>query len=93
MSDLPLKEALSAHGAGAEDLAWFDSFGWDPAGIPAATPRDMAAYQSREALLNKTLGGLTFAERGNSEAGRLAAAIGARIADLKDEVDDDAEAP
>ena len=62
---------------------WFGSF----CGTSAA------AYERREKLLNSTLAAETFAERGDSLAGRLAAAIGARLADLRDKADGDDDEP
>lgn len=87
MSDL--HDRLRAAGASAEDLAWFDRIGWSGSQVPAARPGDLADYLRRESLLNASIAGLTFAERGGSEAGRLAAAIGARIANLRDGDEDD----
>jgi hypothetical protein len=84
-----LRDHLAAAGAGADDLAWFDRIGWSDAQVPAARAGDVADYRRREKLLNDSLAGLTFAERGTSQAGRLAAAIGARIADLRDADDED----
>jgi hypothetical protein len=83
-----LRNRLMADGADPSDLAWFDRFGWNDAHVPAARPDDLADYRRRETLLNSSIEGLTFAEKGESPAGRLAAAIGARIADLRDPEDD-----
>ncbi len=87
MPDADLPDLLKLAGASPQDLAWFEGLAWDPARVPEATPDDLADYECREALLNSTLTAETFAERGESPAGRLAAAIGARIADLKDRLE------
>jgi hypothetical protein len=91
MSELELRDSLKLVGASAADLAWFDSIGWNDADVPPATAESVADYERREALLNATLRAETFAERGASHAGRLAAAIGARLADLRDKQDDEEE--
>lgn len=83
MIDNP-SEMLRLVGASAQDLSWFESFGWRDDGVPPASAQDVEAFRRREALLNASLEGLTFAERGTSKAGHLAAAIGARIADFED---------
>jgi hypothetical protein len=79
-----LKERLVLAGLSAADLAWFDSFGCDDARVPAPHPEEVADYVRREAALNSAIKALTFAERGEALEGRLAAAIGARIADVRD---------
>ena len=92
MSDLDLRDELKLVGASKADLDWFESIGWNDANVPPAEPADVADYERREALLNATLKAETFAERGASEAGRLAAAIGARLADLREPEEDEDEA-
>jgi hypothetical protein len=82
--DTQLKERLRLAGLSAADLAWFDSFGCDDARVPAPRPEEVADYSRREAALNAAIKALTFAERGEALEGRLAAAIGARIADVRD---------
>ena len=84
MAEPELRDQLMLAGATPGDLAWFDRIGWDDARVPEPTPAEVADYQRRESLLNATLTAETFAERGASHAGRLAAAIGARLADLRD---------
>jgi len=91
MPDLDLRDNLKLVGASKADLDWFDSIGWNDAEVPPAGPESVADYERREALLNATLKAETFAERGDSQAGRLAAAIGARLADLRDEEEEDDE--
>ncbi len=81
---------LAAAGMGKDDLDWLDSQGWNDAYIPALSPSEVDAYKRREAALNASIAELSVTERGASLQGRLAAAIGARLADLrdKDEVED-----
>jgi hypothetical protein len=91
MSEPELRDHLKLVGAPQADLDWFDSIGWNDADVPAAEVEDVADYERRETLLNATLRAETFAERGESLAGRLAAAIGARLADLRERDEDDDE--
>lgn len=93
MPDADLRDLLQLAGASPADLAFFESIGWDPARIPPVEPGMLEDYERREALLNSTLKGETFAERGDSPAGRMAAALGAQIADFRDraEGEDDVE--
>ena len=74
-----------AAGLAAGDLAWIDGLGWNPATVPAVkSEADFTAYKRREKALNGAIAHLTFAERGQSPEGKLAAAIGARLADWTD---------
>ncbi|MCX7900047.1 MAG: hypothetical protein N2444_08205 [Methylocystis sp.] len=75
---------LAAAGMSGEDLAWFDTIGWNDAAIPPPTPGEIGAYQRREVELNASIADLSITERGASLQGKLAAAIGARLADLRD---------
>ena len=81
---------LAAAGMTSDDLACLDAWGWSDANIPAPSAGDVAAYERREAALNAAIAGLSVVERGQSREGRLAAAIGARLADLRDR-DEDAD--
>lgn len=92
MSEPELRDHLKLVGAAQADIDWFERIGWDDARVPPATPENMADYERREALLNETLRAETFAERGASLAGRLAGALGARLADLRDEQEGEEEA-
>jgi hypothetical protein len=85
MSTPELRDRLTLEGASAADLAWFDAIGWSDAAVSEVQAGEVADYQRREALLNRSVADLTFAERGESLAGRLAAAIGARLADYRDD--------
>ncbi len=75
---------LAAAGLNAEDLAWFDQHGWNDADIPPPEPNEVPAYERREAALNFAVADLGITERGRSLEGKVAAAIGARLADLRD---------
>jgi hypothetical protein len=90
MIDNP-RESLQLLQASAEDIAWFESFGWRDDRVPPVTPQTLDDYKRREAMLNAARDGLTFSERGTSRAGQLAAAIGARIADFEDKASDEEE--
>ncbi len=83
--DAAMRERLILAGLTAADVDWFDSFGCDDARTPEPRPGEINDYRRREAALNASISALTFAERGRSCEGRLAAAIGARIADAEDE--------
>jgi hypothetical protein len=67
------------------DIAFFDALGWRDSNIPEITSAAQAAdYARREAALHGAVANLSFSERGESLEGRLAAALGARLADYKD---------
>lgn len=79
------KARLAAVHATAEDVAWLDGIGWSDAAVPQVKDAgQLAAYQRREAVLNAAVAHLSFPERAASLEARLAAAIGARIADWRD---------
>jgi hypothetical protein len=82
--DADIRERLREAGLTPGDFAWFESFGWDDAKVPSPKPEDISDFQRREAALNAAVAPLSFAERGASIEGRLAAAIGARCADARD---------
>lgn len=82
---------LLAAGANRKEIEYFDSLGWNDARIPPiGTDADVADMRRREARLNAAVAHLSFAERAESPEGKLAAAIGARIADWTDRDDEDA---
>jgi hypothetical protein len=89
MMDETARERLARAGLTAEDFAWFDSFGWSDARVPAPGPSDIAAYRRRESALNAVIAPLSYTERGESLEGRLAGAIGARCADAQDRASGD----
>lgn len=75
----------------AEDAAWLRASGWNDAAVAPVADADGAARYARiEAAIAKALKGASFAERGESAEGRMAAALGARLADWRerDEKDD-----
>jgi hypothetical protein len=83
--DAEMRERLSLAGLTGSDLDWLESFGCDDARVPKPLASEIAEYRRREAALNASVAALTFAERGQSSEGRLAAAIGAKVADAEDE--------
>ncbi|MCI4677184.1 hypothetical protein K9U39_13050 [Rhodoblastus acidophilus] len=86
-----MRERLMMAGLTEADIAWFDAFNCDDARVPKPRADEIADYRRREAGLNASIAALTFSERGESGEGRLAAAIGARVADAQDEIDSEAE--
>ncbi|MBB4198624.1 hypothetical protein CCR94_19495 [Rhodoblastus sphagnicola] len=86
-----MRERLREAGLTAEDFAWFDSFGWDDARVPAPGSMEVSAFRRRESALNAAVASLSYSERGASLEGRLAAAIGARCADAEDRASGDDE--
>lgn len=83
------RQRLTAGGMSGEDLAWLDRHGWSDADIPPPSMDEIEAYERREGKLNSVIAGLGFSERGQSLEGKLAAAIGARLADLRDRGEED----
>lgn len=81
--------ALAA-GISAADMAWLDRLGWNPAAVaPVKSAADVADYERREKVLNAAVAALTFAERGQSPEGKMAAAFGAQLANWKDKANGD----
>ncbi len=87
--DAQIRERLQLAGFSAADIAWFESFGGDASRVPAPNPDDIAAYRRREAALNAAVAPLSFSERGELPEGRLAAAIGAQVANAQDKDEDE----
>ena len=91
MTDRPrLAPTLEAE-ISAEDAAWLRANGWNDAAVaPIASAADAARYGRIEAAIGKALKATSFAERAESAEGRLAAALGARLADWRerDETED-----
>jgi hypothetical protein len=87
--DANVRERLSEAGLKPEDFAWFDSFGWDDSRVPTPKPGEIQDFRRRETALNAVIVHLSFAERGVSLEGKLAAAIGARCADAQDRASGD----
>jgi len=87
LTDVTIHQLLQREGMGASDFAWFEALNWDDAAVPPADPANEEDYRRREAALNRAIDHLTFSERGESREGRMAAALGARLADLRDPPD------
>jgi hypothetical protein len=81
-----LKARLASSGLTREDLAWFDSLQWRDANVPPPASDEVDQYQRREAALNADIVKLGVLEKGMTLQGKLAAAIGARLADLRDQL-------
>ena len=82
---------LGVAGISAADLAWLGEIGWNAGNIkPIANEAQAADHVRREAVLNASIAHLTFPERANSDEGKIAAQIGAKLADWRerDETDD-----
>ncbi len=81
-SDISLaRERLMKAGMADEDVSWLDARRWNDAAIPPVMwPCDTDLYRRREALLNKAIQELGAAKRSESLEAKLAAAIGARLA-------------
>lgn len=74
----------------AEDAAWLRKIDWNDAAVPAiADAGDAARYARLEKALTSAMRGASFAERGESAEGRMAAALGARLADWRDGAEGD----
>jgi hypothetical protein len=87
--DAQMRERLQMAGLSAEDIGWLDSFGCADSRVPAPKPSEIEDYRRREAALNASVAALTYAERGESPEGKLAAAIGAHIANAQDNDEDE----
>jgi hypothetical protein len=85
------KNALLNAGMQDDDLAWLDAHSWSASKIPAPTATELSDYKRRELLLNKSISDLGIVERGASIQGKLAAAIGAHLANLRDPADEEGE--
>lgn len=87
-----LRTALTLAGFSPDDLRWLDGFGWRIDQTPAIeNEAQRQAYERREAAIAASAAHLTYAERGASPEGRLAAMIGARLADWRERGGDDEE--
>lgn len=93
MPDESLAESrvrAAAAGLGADDMAWLDRLGWKDSAVPDVRSEvELADYRRRERALNAAVAHLSFAERGESPEGKLAAAIGAKVADWQDKGEGD----
>ena len=87
-----IRARLKSGGMTEADLGWLDSIGWSDAAIPAIeTEAEAGDYARREAALNASIHALLANDRGQSLEGKLAAAIGAQIANWKDQNEPDEE--
>ena len=83
---------LSAAGLDPADVRWLDSLGFNDAAIPPVESEAQAAdYERRASRLSALAAGLSLWERETALESKLAAAIGARIADWKDRLSGDDE--
>ncbi|WP_342363227.1 hypothetical protein [Terrarubrum flagellatum] len=87
-----LRARLTAAGLGGRDLAWLEDRSWSDRNIPAiSSATERTEYARREAALNAAIASLSSSERGASIEGKLAAALGARIADFDDRGEEEEE--
>lgn len=85
-----LQTSLAKTGLSPEDLRWLASFDWRPDQVPAIESEAQEAdYARRATAIASAVAHLSFSERGASPEGRLAAMIGARLADWRERGDDD----
>lgn len=81
---------LSASGMASADLRWLESIGYDDASIPeVGSEEDAEAYRRREQHLNRAVADLLLPERVIRPESKIAAAIGARLADWADRDEED----
>jgi hypothetical protein len=80
-----IRGALARQGMSEQDLAWLDSIGWRDAAVPEiASEEEAAAYSRREAALNASIAALLPAERALRLESKLAAALGAALANWRE---------
>ena len=80
-----LRSALTKVGLGSGDLRWLESFSFNDAAVPPVESDPQAEdYERRAKALLAVIQGLSLWEREIHPAGKLAAAIGARVADWRD---------
>ena len=76
----------------AEDAAWLRKQGWNDAAVPAiSSAADAERYARIEKAISKATQGASFAKRGESVEGRMAAALGAHLANWRDNASGDGE--
>ncbi|MGL4324420.1 MAG: hypothetical protein ACRCTD_10310 [Beijerinckiaceae bacterium] len=82
---IALRMRLAAAGLPPADLRWLESIGFDDAAVPPVESEFVLAdYERRAQALTAKAAELTLWERESAAESKLAAAIGARIADWKD---------
>ncbi len=79
-----LKRRLTKWGLTSDDLAWFDSIDWRDSNVPPPAPGQVEQYKRCEAALNADIASLGMLEKASTLQSRLAAAIGARLADARE---------
>ena len=85
-----IRSALKHHGMTQGDLAWLDSLGWSDAAIPpVSNAEDAADYARREQALNASIADLLAMDRIERIESKLAAAIGAQVANWNDRDEDE----
>ncbi|MGL5734157.1 MAG: hypothetical protein ACRCYS_04745 [Beijerinckiaceae bacterium] len=86
MIDASMRSKLEAAGVPLADVRWLERFGFRDDAMPAvADATEAEAYRKRIASLTASVAALTFPERAASPQSRLAAALGARLADWEDQ--------
>lgn len=85
-----IRSTLKQHGMTEGDLAWLDGIGWNDASVPPVTNATEAAeYARREKALNGSISNLLAMDRIDRIESRLAAAIGAEIANWNERDEDE----
>lgn len=85
-----IRSRLKEHGLTEVDLNWLDGLAWSDAAIPPiGTSREAADYMRREKALNSSVSALLLLERVESIEGKLAASIGAALANWKEHGEED----
>lgn len=85
-----IRGLLKKQGMLEADLAWLDSIGWRDSAVPPIESEDQAEdYSRREAALNGSIAALLPADRANRIESKLAASIGAALANWRDGSDDE----
>lgn len=85
-----IRAALTQQGMTQADLAWLDSLGWSDAAVPpVSSDAEAADYARREKALNASIAGLLSVDRIDRIESKLAAAIGAAVANWKDRDEDE----
>ena len=83
---------LAAAGLDSADLRWLESIGFDDAAVPPVDSEAVLAdYERRAHALTAKAAELSLWERESAAESRLAAAIGARMADWKDRAEGEDE--
>lgn len=85
-----LRGRLKDKGMSEADLDWLDSFNWKDGGVPpVSTAGEVADYQRRIRVLNASVENLLLPERVSTLEYKLAASLGAALANWRDRDEDD----